>query len=29
MKPDEFGKFVREQMVVFRNIARQANIQPQ
>ncbi|HYU70437.1 MAG TPA: tripartite tricarboxylate transporter substrate binding protein [Burkholderiales bacterium] len=29
MKPDEFGKFVREQMVVFRNIAKQANIQPQ
>jgi len=29
MKPDEFGRFVREQMVVFRNIAKQANIQPQ
>jgi len=29
MKPDEFAKFVREQMVVFRNIAKQANIQPQ
>jgi len=29
MRPDEFGKFVREQMVVFRNIAKQANIQPQ
>jgi tripartite-type tricarboxylate transporter receptor subunit TctC len=29
MKPDEFGKFVREQMVIFRNIAKQANIQPQ
>ena len=29
MKPDEFAKFVREQMVVFRNIAREANIQPQ
>jgi len=29
MKPDEFGKFVRDQMVVFRNIAKQANIQPQ
>jgi tripartite-type tricarboxylate transporter receptor subunit TctC len=29
MKVDEFGRFVREQMVVFRNIAKQANIQPQ
>ena len=29
MKPEEFGKFVREQVVVFRNIAKQANIQPQ
>ena len=29
MKVDEFAKFVREQMVVFRNIAKQANIQPQ
>jgi len=29
MKPDEFGRFVREQMAVFRNIAKQANIQPQ
>jgi len=29
MKPDEFAKFVRDQMVVFRNIAKQANIQPQ
>jgi tripartite-type tricarboxylate transporter receptor subunit TctC len=29
MRPDEFAKFVREQMVVFRNIAKQANIQPQ
>jgi len=29
MRPDEFGKFVREQMVVFRNIAKQANIEPQ
>src|ERR1700704_1363264 len=29
MKPDEFAKFVRDQMVVFRDIAKQANIQPQ
>jgi tripartite-type tricarboxylate transporter receptor subunit TctC len=29
MKPDEFAKFVREQMVTFRTIAREANIQPQ
>src|SRR5438552_18927761 len=29
MKVDEFAKFVREQMGVFRNIAKQANIQPQ
>jgi tripartite-type tricarboxylate transporter receptor subunit TctC len=29
MTTDEFAKFVREQMVVFRNIAREANIQPQ
>ena len=29
MKPEEFAKFVREQMGVFRNIAKQANIQPQ
>src|SRR6266705_980413 len=29
MKPDEFGKFVREQMGTFRKIAREANIQPQ
>src|SRR5881628_2562998 len=29
MKPDEFAKFVLDQMVVFRNIAKQANIQPQ
>ncbi len=29
MKPDEFGKFVREQMATFRKIAREAGIQPQ
>ena len=29
MKPDEFAKFVREQMGVFRKIAQDANIQPQ
>jgi len=29
MKPDEFGKFVREQMATFRKIAREADIQPQ
>jgi tripartite-type tricarboxylate transporter receptor subunit TctC len=29
MKPDEFAKFVREQMGVFRKIATEANIQPQ
>jgi tripartite-type tricarboxylate transporter receptor subunit TctC len=29
MKPDEFAKFVREQMGIFRTIAREANIQPQ
>jgi tripartite-type tricarboxylate transporter receptor subunit TctC len=29
MKPEEFAKFVREQMVTFRTIAREANIQPQ
>jgi len=29
MKPDEFAKFVREQMGVFRRIAQDANIQPQ
>jgi len=29
MKPEEFAKFVRDQMAVFRNIAKQANIQPQ
>jgi len=29
MKPEEFAKFVREQMGTFRKIAREANIQPQ
>jgi len=29
LKPDEFAKFVREQMGTFRTIAREANIQPQ
>ena len=29
MKPEEFGKFVREQMATFRKIAREADIQPQ
>jgi tripartite-type tricarboxylate transporter receptor subunit TctC len=29
MKPEEFAKFVREQMGTFRNIALAANIQPQ
>jgi tripartite-type tricarboxylate transporter receptor subunit TctC len=29
LKPEEFAKFVREQMVTFRSIAREANIQPQ
>ena len=29
MNTDEFAKFVREQMVTFRSIAREANIQPQ
>ena len=29
MKPEEFAKFVREQMGTFRTIAREANIQPQ
>lgn len=29
MKPEEFAKFVREQMVVFRRIATEAQIQPQ
>jgi tripartite-type tricarboxylate transporter receptor subunit TctC len=29
MKPEEFAKFVREQMGVFRKIATEANIQPQ
>jgi len=29
MKPEEFGKFVREQMATFRKIAREAGIQPQ
>jgi tripartite-type tricarboxylate transporter receptor subunit TctC len=29
MKPEDFAKFVREQMVTFRTIAREANIQPQ
>jgi tripartite-type tricarboxylate transporter receptor subunit TctC len=29
MKPEEFAKFVREQMAVFRKIATEANIQPQ
>src|SRR5882762_10406249 len=29
MKPDEFAKFVREQMGTFRKIAREANIEPQ
>jgi tripartite-type tricarboxylate transporter receptor subunit TctC len=29
MKPDEFAKFVREQMGTFRKIAQEANIQPQ
>src|SRR5216684_4174693 len=29
MKPEEFGRFVREQMATFRNIAKQASIQPQ
>jgi len=29
LKPEEFAKFVREQMVTFRTIAREANIQPQ
>ena len=29
MKPEEFGRFVREQMATFRKIAREADIQPQ
>jgi len=29
MKPEEFAKFVREQMGTFRKIAREANIEPQ
>ena len=29
MKPEEFAKFVREQMAVFRRIATEAQIQPQ
>jgi tripartite-type tricarboxylate transporter receptor subunit TctC len=29
LKPEEFAKFVREQMGTFRTIAREANIQPQ
>ena len=29
LKPEEFAKFVREQMGTFRAIAREANIQPQ
>ncbi len=29
MKPDEFARFVREQMGTFRKIAKDANIQPQ
>ncbi len=29
MKPDEFARFVREQMATFRRIASDANIQPQ
>jgi tripartite-type tricarboxylate transporter receptor subunit TctC len=29
MRPEEFAKFVREQMVVFRRIATEAQIQPQ
>jgi len=29
MKPDEFAKFVRAQMGIFRKIAKQANIEPQ
>jgi len=29
MKPEEFGRFVREQMATFRKIAREAGIQPQ
>ncbi len=29
MKPEEFGKFVRDQMATFRKIAREADIQPQ
>jgi tripartite-type tricarboxylate transporter receptor subunit TctC len=29
MQPEEFAKFVREQMGMFRKIAREANIQPQ
>ena len=29
MKPEEFGKFVRDQMATFRKIAREAGIQPQ
>jgi hypothetical protein len=29
MKPDEFARFVREQMGTFRKIAKDADIQPQ
>jgi tripartite-type tricarboxylate transporter receptor subunit TctC len=29
MKPEEFGKFVRDEIGVYRRIVRQANIQPQ
>ena len=29
MKPDEFGRFVREQVETYRQIVKQADIQPQ
>jgi tripartite-type tricarboxylate transporter receptor subunit TctC len=29
MKPEEFAKFVRDEIVVYRRIVKQANIQPQ
>jgi tripartite-type tricarboxylate transporter receptor subunit TctC len=29
MKPDEFGKFVREQIVTYQAIVKDAGIQPQ
>jgi tripartite-type tricarboxylate transporter receptor subunit TctC len=29
MKPDEFAKFVREQIATYQGIVKQANIQPQ